>query len=411
MVRDRDIRAYALSHLGKSLLWTGADALTIFLLIRHVGMTPGAAGAVFMAMMLWNALCDALVGRWLDRRGGTPMARRAVAAAVPVACLAFPAGLLIADGIGWVLACGLVFRTAFALFDVPHNALIAQLADTPERGLDLARLRSLGSGLASILIGLLAAPMLTGTPPSGLLTAGLLLLLAAVSCALMIPYLTLTTRLDRQPAAAGPSPRSPVAPGLVPLFLASAIGMVAMGALSKAAPHLDLSSVAWGSTALLILMVGRVAAIAVAGPVVARLGAHRTLTAAYGGMAVCAVGLPPAMMAGGVFALAWIGLTGLAIGLVALTSWIRLPALVRDGERGRAFTFGLFTMTSKVALGVSGLLLALAFGEPPDGGLEGVISMPGLVRLGLAAAAVSALAALVLSVRRRATAATTAASG
>lgn len=406
MADGRDIRAYALSHLGKSLLWTGSDALTIFLLVRHAGMELAAAGTLFMVLLLWNALCDVVVGRWFDRRAaaGRP-ALPIVAVAMPVSCLAFPASLLVPAGDGiWILACGLIFRTAFAMFDVPHNALIARLGDTPERGLQLAQLRSLGSGAASISIGLIAIPMLGEVPPSSALLGGLLLLLTLISGLLMLPYLRLAARQELM----APPPGDPVPPparwwpdGLRGFFLASAIGMVAMGAVSKAAPHLDLASTSWGEAALLVLMIGRVAATVIAGPLAARFGASRLLAGSYLATAACTFGLAPAVSIGGPLALIWIGLTGVSIGMIALVSWVRLPVLVRampaTSQHAQAFTFGLFTMVSKVALGASGLLLAFAFGKPLAGGPEGLMSGEALMRLCVIAGGISALAAVVLA--------------
>lgn len=405
MVGSRDIVAYALSHLGKSLLWTGGDALTLFLLVRYIGMAPVTAGGLFMILLLWNALCDVGVGRWLDHRGarGRPLLP-ILAMAVPVACLAFPFSLVAPGGAIWVLGCGLVFRTAFAVFDVPHNALLVRLADTPANGVRLAQLRSLGSGVAAILIGLLAIPMLAATPPSKPVLGAILLGLAVVSGGLMIPYLALAAGFDRTPVVASPAAsrlRPPPTGALTALFVASSIGMVAMGAISKVVPHLDLSSTRWAGAALLILMIGRVSAVVIAGPFVARLGARRALVAAYAGTAAFILALPAALAVGGGAALVWIWLIGTAIGMIAVVSWIQLPALARAApvaaESDRALLFGLFTMTSKIALGASGLLFVLAFGSPLVGGLEGLVAPEGLLRLCIAASAVSVIAAVIVA--------------
>lgn len=405
MVGSRDIVAYALSHLGKSLLWTGSDALTLFLLVRHVGLAPATAGGLFMVLLLWNAMCDAGVGRWLDNRSSKGRAILPVlATAVPVACLTFPLSLVSPGGAVWVLGCGLVFRTAFALFDVPHNALIARLADNPSNGVRLAQLRSLGSGVAAILIGLLAVPMLAATPPSKPLLGALLLGVAVVSGGLMIPYLVLAARFDRASAVASRTAsrlRPPPTSALTALFVASSIGMVAMGAISKVVPHLDLSSTRWAGAALLILMIGRVSAVAIAGPFVARLGARAALVAAYAGTAALILALPAALAVGGGAALVWIGLIGTAIGMIAVVSWIQLPAMARAAsvaaESDQALLFGLFTMTSKIALGGSGLLFVLAFGHPLVGGLEGLVAPEGLLRLCIAAAVAAMIAAVIVT--------------
>lgn len=401
MAMDRDCRAYGLSHLGKSLLWVGGDALTIFLLMSRAGIAPALAGSLFVIMLMWNAVCDLLVGRWHDRRRAEGRSTLAgIALAIPVACLAFPASLLAPRGdVVWVFASGLIFRTAFAIFDVPHNALIADLARTEERGTRLAQLRTLGSGVASVAIGLVAMPLLGEGERNPAAPAGLLCLLAAGSGLLMLPYLRLAGQIPpvghRERA---PGHRRVIPAGLLRFFMASAVGMVAVGAISKAPPHLDLSSTSLPGAALLVLMLGRFASVAIAGPLVSWLGARRMLVSSYLALAGIILGLAPAASIGGPVILGWIGLLGVSIGLIGVMSWVRLPEFARAApEQSRAVTFGAYTMVSKFALGLSGLVLTLAFGAPLDAGAGVILSHPALLRLCLAAAIIAVTAALMLA--------------
>jgi len=405
MAADRDIRAYGLSHLGKSLLWAGSDALTIFLLISRGGMAPALAGSLFMVMLIWNAICDLLVGRWHDRRRASGRsALPIIAAAILVACICFPASLLAPKGdIVWILASGLLFRTAFAIFDVPHNALIAELGRTPDQGMRLAQYRTVGSGLASIVIGLIAMPMLGVGEPGRMMLVTMLSGLALASALLMIPYLRLARGVSRVAAPVRATnaitARFPGKPeGLKAFFLSSAIGMVALGAISKAPPHLDLISTQGAGAALLILMCGRFASVAIAGPLVSRLGAHRMLVVSYLAMAGLIFGLAPIASLGGPALLLWIGLLGVAIGMIAVISWVRLPELARAlSEQTRTAAFGAYTMISKFALGLSGLVLTLAFGAPLTAGSDGVMGVDALLRLGIVAGVISVAAAMVLT--------------
>ncbi len=125
--------------------------------------------------------------------------------ALVLAGVSFPATVLLAPcGVAALLAATLVFRIAYSGTDVPHDALLTRLGDTPARAVGLARARAVGTALASLL----AAGVASGG--GGLGTAPLLWAIAAGGAligATMVP---------------------------LPFLAADVIGIVALGALAKA---------------------------------------------------------------------------------------------------------------------------------------------------------------------------------
>ncbi|MBS0514031.1 MAG: MFS transporter [Proteobacteria bacterium] len=354
-----DIRDYALAHLGKCFFWVAGDALTIYILIRHNGYASRSAGLIFLAALLWNALCDVLVGLWADRRGAAGRSMAGILGfAAPLMGLAFAASLFLSNQhVVLTVGAALLFRTAFSVFDVPHNAMMARLSTTPALGVKIANLRTICSGIASLVVGIVAMPLLARS--DSMSTVLLIAPLATVAVALMLPFLAIVPRLERLPyhtAQVGGMPSL----GFVPLCVVTALGTIALGVLGKAVLHLDLSRSQWTMGILLALMLGRVVAVGVTGTLIARLGSAGALRVAYLASAVLILCLPLAVAADARAALAVVVVFGIASGAVTIVSWVILATLVQSpgtrSQRG-ALRFGVFTMIAKVILGVGGFLL------------------------------------------------------
>ncbi|MFV3126673.1 MFS transporter [Niveispirillum sp. KHB5.9] len=381
--RQSSFRVYALAHLGKSLLWTLADVLTILMLIRHGGMNPVTAGLVFLTGLVWNALADPLVGSWMDRRlrRGASLVP-AMAAAAPGACLFFLAGLLVPSGtsVPLVILAGMLFRTCFSLYDVPHNAMMTRLAGTPRAQADLAGLRTIAHGLASIVAGLAVVPLAdAGTSP--LLVQLILAAVAVVALLCMGPCLRLVVQLENLPEtpvpAAGDVPRPPDAPGLAGLCLVTVAGALGLGLVGKAVPHLDWSGAGMASLAMPLLMAGRFLAAWCARPLVDRLGTTRALAASYLLAAPACLGLP-LLTGGGVLSPVGLVVLGICLTVPTILSWVELAQVVRAAREGfwRAHSMvGLFTMVSKLATGAAGLLLGIVLDvQMPGPGPQGIMT-------------------------------------
>lgn len=402
--RRSAFRIYALAHLGKSLLWTLADVLTILVLIRHAGMAPVMAGLVFLAGLVWNALADPLVGGWMDRRlrrGGSLVPAMAVAA--PGACLFFLAGLLVPPGASAppIILAGVLFRTCFSLYDVPHNAMMTRLAATPRAQAELAGLRTIAHGLASLAAGLAAVPLVDAAAPP-LFIQLVLVSVAVVALLCMLPCLRLVRRVERlpgSPAPAGGSLPMPGALGLAGLCLVTVVGAVGLGLVGKAVPHLDWSGTGLATLTMPLLMAGRLMAAWCARPLVDRLGTTRALAASYLLAAPACLGLPLVTGWGGLSSVGLV-ILGICLTVPTILSWVELAQVVRAAPEGwwRAHSMvGLFTMVSKLATGVGGLFLGMVLGvQVPALGPQGTMTPDSLSLVCSLVAAGTLFAAVML---------------
>lgn len=370
--------AYCIAHTGKSLLWAASDLLTLYILVNRYGVTPAIAGVLFLAGLAVSAVADLGVGAWLGRRPGDAV--RLAAAGLCVAGFTFPLTMLSAPlGSGAVLAATLLFRIAYAACDVPHNALMGRLADDPARATSLSRGRTLDTGIASLAAaGSLGASNIGIVPMLWGIGAG-----ATVLGLAMVPLLVIS------PLAGGGS-RGDGTPFRLPwtFLFASVTGIVALGALGKAMLHLaDMPAPAEGMSMLILLIAGRTASACVPLPITSARQGLSLLAATY---AVSTVA--PLLFIGTDFRSAAPLLLGLAMGLSNLIGWALLALLARDAR-----DYGLYTMSSKLALGAAGLALAGGLGR------SSVFTASGfsLFAFGIASAcAVAALMCLTCRPRR-----------
>lgn len=376
MTWRRACATYGAAHFGKSLLWTGSDLLPLYLLVTVYRVDPMTAGLVFLIGLAANALADFGVGSWLARH---PRHAAALAGgSLMVSGLSFPATVLLAPYGPWaLLAATLTFRIAYAGCDVPHNALLSRLGDTPARAIGLARCRTVGTALASLLVAgatgmaskAAGAPFLVGIAAGGILIGS-----AMIPLLVTFPPISRTNRSADWRAHDLP----------MPFLVASVIGIVALGTLAKAMLHLPSG---WnngyaGTSVLTFLIVGRTASALL--PIRLRTVRHglRLLGATYAAAATIAAAFVWSAGPGMILML------GVALGASALIGWAMLPVL-NVGPGG----YGLYTMASKLALGATGLALAGGLGRNPT------FTPMGYVLFVLATAFACAVAALTLMPR------------
>jgi GPH family glycoside/pentoside/hexuronide:cation symporter len=170
MRRDGDqlssVGRYGVSTLGKTLPWAAADSFSLFFLTDLIRLPSPVAGVLVFLFFVCGAVSD-LGAAWLvgvsKRLQITQRAYFRLATGIMAVCFAGTFWPLRPEGAGLplILALGLGFRVAYSALDVPHNALLGQLA---ARGIDPVRLgvsRLVASLTGGIIVALLAKPMLT----------------------------------------------------------------------------------------------------------------------------------------------------------------------------------------------------------------------------------------------------------
>jgi len=154
--------AYAGAHLGKSVFWYTGDLLFVFFLTEFGGLDARSAGLVLGAALAFSAVADLLVAKLLGPRiASTVSAARlqligTIACAATFVMFALTAAMPIGGRLIFACAASLMFRAAYAVIDVPQNAILGLAATTDRDRTRLAGLRIVFSGVASLLVSALA---------------------------------------------------------------------------------------------------------------------------------------------------------------------------------------------------------------------------------------------------------------
>lgn len=156
--------AYACGNFGKGLVFAGADLTILFLLTDLLGFTAAAAGTLMLVAVAGDLVFDLLAAVLVLRLRRSGRGYRWLVAVGAVPCgVAFAALYAMPFwGIveGAILAAALLaFRGAYAVIDVPHNALMAELtSDSRARG-RISGYRLLFSTAASLAVATVLAPL------------------------------------------------------------------------------------------------------------------------------------------------------------------------------------------------------------------------------------------------------------
>ncbi|MET0365728.1 MAG: MFS transporter [Sphingobium sp.] len=367
MIRSRfPLIAFCMAHCGKSLMWTATDALSLYIVIKIVEIPPVMAGVLFIRSSLWNAVMDGAWGYCLGRRPGLQRSLPHVSAgAIVVAGMAFAILPVLPPGSTAMAAVALlVFRTSFSLLDVPHNAVAAALV--PAYGhLGIARWRSLLGAAMTIAIGLAALPLIAAEGGATTTARLIFCALAILAMALLAPLPWLVRIAAPGMGATPPGSDGPVQAGapsgsLILFCLVQMIGFAALAAMGKTMLHAATLPPIIAQYSLLLLSVVRLGAISFWMPVAARLGSPTALACAYMLSAAAILALPVTIPLGMASTILILCLLGTATGGMALLVWASVSELVAgEGGNGGAKAargYGLFTATSKIGLGISGLM-------------------------------------------------------
>lgn len=395
---DRCARAelllYGGSHVGKSILWQSADVFLLYFWTEVAGVGPLAAGWLFLIGMLWSGIVDLTVGALLARDSDR-RCRLSLRLGIPLSAITF--ALMFATPLLWpqggivaAAATSLLFRTAYAAIDVPQNLLLIRIADSSSQLGRLSGARTITGSATSIGIaaaaGWLVAPHESATTATQYFCiAGVLA--AVASAPLLFSCLLLRKEAPREFAEPAKQPFAIDATVFVHLILA----LIVMGSIGKALPYAALQpgrAEGWAGQAFLLLTIGKVVG-GFAWPGVAdRRGVWSAAALAH------LITLPLLLAAAWTDLssqlLAWGLLFGLgfALGGMNTLAWSMLG--VSHGSNN-AMVVGLFTVTAKLAVGISGLLVAWIAST----------TKPPLLLTCLITSAAAAAAIVLLSARNR----------
>lgn len=364
-----ELMLYGGSHVGKSILWQSADALSLYFWTEVAGVEPLAAGWLFLIGMIWSGLLDLLVGSFLAQRTDY-RCRRMLQFGIPASAITFAAMfaapvLWPQGGITAAAVTSVLFRTAYAAIDVPQNFLMIKIADSTSQLSRLSGARTITGSATSI--GVAAAVGWLVVPHQPLATATqhfyLAGVLAAVASApLLLPCLYLK---HHAPQAHPEQTKTPFAADAT-VFLHLILAVLVMGAIGKVLPYAALESGRtenWAGQAFLLLTIGKV----MGGFVWPGIADRRSVWSAA---ALAHLVTLPLLLAAGwtdlsAGLLAWVLLLslGFTLGGMNTLAWAMLGDS-NGAASGNAMVVSLFTVAAKLAVGLSGLLVAWIASTP-----------------------------------------------
>ena len=367
--------AYGVGHFGKSLFWSCGEGLFVFYLTEVCGLSPGGAGLVVGAALQFSAFADILLLRscrgLLARPDGAPRLQAAGAALTALFFLLFALTAWIPAGyrLGAALLSSLAFRTAYAVFDVPQNALLGLAAATPRQRTRLASIRMAAGGLAGLCVSGLAYYLLSGIGAVATTLAatviGLIAIAGSVSTMASAPR---REGLDGgQPLVSWPRLVSPSAAWLL---AAGTAGATASTVLSKLVPYFAAYGLGSASAGGLLLAAGALGGV-LSQPAWLRLADRRARPGVIAASCLALIGASvlfyPASSIGLWAVLPCTACQGAAIGGLGTSIWAAMgdEACRNEDPSASAVLFTLLTFLSKTALAGAVLLLSLALTAHP----------------------------------------------
>ncbi|MFN3230106.1 MAG: MFS transporter [Asticcacaulis sp.] len=371
---------YASGNLGKSVLWSALDYFFLFFLTEIWDLPPDLAGWVIFSAMAWDGLSDPLMGYLADRTW-SPLGKYGpyLLFGAPVCAATFwllfqDPGVRGADAFWIVLGTSLLFRTAYTVCDVPHNALMARIATTPADAAQISGYRfffsSAGALLVAATIGWTLSESLSEArdrAASVTLLGGLVYVIALWSAWFSVRRLDQTTLNTARTTRLLPALLLSFSnPDLRRVLLTALFQAASLPAFAKGLTYLATyvyQTPAWSGQALMILTLAQALSIPLWMALTRHLSKDRALSLAYG---VILAGLVAFVLMAPHPALAplWLALIGCGLSGANMVLWAMLPDAIHagettQGERVEALPTGLFTLMLKVGIGLSALAMGL----------------------------------------------------
>lgn len=362
-----ELLLYGGSHVGKSILWQSADALSLYFWTEVAGIAPLAAGWLFLLGMVWSGGVDLAIGALLAQRSDG-RCRLALQVGIPLSAITFAsmfaAPLLWPQG-GIVAAAvtSLLFRTAYAAIDVPQNLLMIRIADTTSQLGRLSGARTITGSATSIgvaaAVGWLVIPhQVTTTAVQHFCLAGVLAAIA--SAPLLASCLFLK---HHEPRAFLKQAKQPFAVDAT-VFAHLILALIVMGAIGKVLPYAALQpgrTENWAGHSFLLLTIGKVIGGLVWPSIADGRGVWTAAALAH------LIALPLLLAAAWTDLpaglLAWVLLLGLGFTLGGMNT-LAWSMLGNSQASNNAMVISLFTVSAKLAVGLSGLVVAWIASKP-----------------------------------------------
>lgn len=371
---------FAAGDFAFNLYWQSVMLFLLFYYTDTLGVGVGIAATTYLVASLWDGIAGLIVGILVDRHATGRTYRKLLLFGGPLLGVAFvlaywPPAWPGRAGIAALFGFHLMFRTAYALVNVPYLAMSARVSPASADRAFVAGSRMLAGTAAAVVVALGTVPVgtwLTGSARSAYVGAAMLFALVGTTVLLIVG----ATYRDTAPARTGdPVPLGPAFRALLAnhAFVSLAAAMMAMiaavTALNKSVLYYFKYFVrdeAAGQLALAAMMAVSGAAVPLWMLLARRTGVRRLWFLATGLcigflllFAVTDIHRAGAMQ---------LFLVVLQTGIVGLNFalWAMLPDAVDAGERAtgvrvEAALFGMVALLQRVSIGLATGLLGLSF--------------------------------------------------
>ena len=364
---------------------------SLFLLIYYtdvVGISPTAAGTLFLLIRVWDGFADVFAGRTVDRT----MTRWGkfrpffLFATPPMLALSFATFTVpgLADSHGMKLLLAYLtygaFGLAYSLVNIPYGSLASAMTQNPGERAKLASFRMIGTAVTIIVLAFVVAPQVkryTGDPDafqrSLTITVGIF---AVVGFALYL-FLFFTARETVQRDVAHVSGKQSLAAlkgnkPLVMLCVASLAFLTALFSLQTMNVYYarDVLGNANYLTLLTILSTASIFVIAPLIPRIVRAFGKKTAFLGFGAIGIAGgLGISFSPPATPWVSMVFFAVMGVSTAGVNTLMWALEADTVEYGEwrtgvRTEGITYALFSFTRKLGQAVGGAVAAyvIAFG-------------------------------------------------
>ena len=398
---------YASGNFGKSLVGSFLDIFALFYLTDVLGVSPALAGLILLVSLIWDGVTDPLMGIIADRLRQTLSTISAFFyVGAPITALAFVAffsAYRVPEQwqLAYLLATLLVFRTAYTVVDVPHNAMLALMTNDSRERTNISSWRIFFSSAGRIGVTLAAAYFLDGggSAASAPRFSNASLMFAAAYVGVLAICLRSVSRIViRSPSSTArlfATVRAVLQSmvrnrQLLIVFGLTALTSTTVPVLSSAILYFAkyaLLDVQFASTALLLLACVQAASLYFWSKFSNRLAQKKHASQLANAILAVAGVVFIVMLNSSVALFSLAMLVGFAIGGIHMLNWSMLPDAMDvqatpGGRRHELSIFGLYTLTNKVCMGlaqVSTSLVLAAFGyqansDVPLETISGIVS-------------------------------------
>ncbi|WP_286189218.1 glucuronide transporter [Sanguibacter hominis] len=380
-LRMRQLVGYAAGDAANNLAFSMTSMFLLLYYTDVVGISPAAAGTLFLVVRAWDAFADIYAGRQVDKTmtrwgkfrpfflfGSLPVLL------LSVATFTVPGGL---GGTGKLVYAYLTYAAlglAYSLVNIPYGSLASAMTQVPEERAKLASFRTIGTATTIIMLSFVVAPQIRSSDNlQQSLTLTTLLFVVVGFGLYMLLFSTARETVVRDVAQVSLKQSLATLRGNRPLLMlctSALMFLVGMFSLQTVQAYYA-RDVLGDANMFIVLTVVSTGAMFVVAPfiprIVRRFGKKRSYIVASLVAIVGAVGVavsPPSIPA---FAVVSFGLYGIGLAAVNTLMWALEADTVeygewRSGVRTEGTTYAVFSFVRKLGQAIGGAAAAYALG-------------------------------------------------